>query len=103
MIRTSETGAIVIAGGSGFLGVSLATHLATAGRSVVLLSRHPPRVNGPWRHVTWDARSMGDWRRELDGAVGLVNLAGRSVDCIKTPDHQDRRSSDPRGWKPRAY
>jgi uncharacterized protein (TIGR01777 family) len=25
----------------------------------------------------------------LDGAAGLVNLAGRSVDCVKTPDHQD--------------
>jgi uncharacterized protein (TIGR01777 family) len=25
----------------------------------------------------------------LTGAYGLVNLAGRSVDCIKTPDHQD--------------
>jgi uncharacterized protein (TIGR01777 family) len=25
----------------------------------------------------------------LDGAAGLVNLAGRSVDCIKTPDRQD--------------
>jgi uncharacterized protein (TIGR01777 family) len=37
----------------------------------------------------WDARTLGDWRRELNGASGLVNLAGRSVDCIKTPDHQD--------------
>ena len=26
---------------------------------------------------------------ELDGAMGLVNLVGRSVDCIKTPAHQD--------------
>jgi uncharacterized protein (TIGR01777 family) len=25
----------------------------------------------------------------LEGAAGLVNLTGRSVDCIKTPDHQD--------------
>jgi uncharacterized protein (TIGR01777 family) len=25
----------------------------------------------------------------LDGASAVVNLAGRSVDCIKTPDHQD--------------
>jgi uncharacterized protein (TIGR01777 family) len=32
---------------------------------------------------------VGEWRRELEGASGLVNLAGRSVDCIKTPDHQD--------------
>ncbi len=33
--------------------------------------------------------TLGEWRRELDGAVGLVNLVGRSVDCIKTPDSQD--------------
>jgi len=37
----------------------------------------------------WDGRTLGDWRLELDGAIGLVNLAGRSVDCVKTPDHQD--------------
>ncbi|MBI3824321.1 MAG: DUF1731 domain-containing protein [Planctomycetes bacterium] len=80
---------IVIAGGSGFLGVSLASHLAASGSSVVLLSRKPPKVSGPWRHVVWDARTLGDWHRELDGAAGVVNLAGRSVDCIKTPDHQD--------------
>jgi uncharacterized protein (TIGR01777 family) len=32
---------------------------------------------------------LGDWKRELDGAAGIINLVGRSVDCIKTPDHQD--------------
>jgi uncharacterized protein len=84
-----STGHVVIAGGSGFLGVSLASHLAASGRSIVVLSRHPPKPSGPWRHVSWDARSLGEWRRELDGASGLVNLVGRSVDCIKTPDHQD--------------
>jgi NAD dependent epimerase/dehydratase family enzyme len=82
-------GPVVIAGGSGFLGVSLATHLIKAGNAVILLSRNPPRAAGQWRHVAWDARTLGDWRRELDGASGLVNLVGRSVDCIKTPDHQD--------------
>ncbi len=83
------SGRVVIAGGSGFLGVSLATHLAALGASVVVLSRTPPKVSGPWKHVAWDARTLGDWRSELDGASGLVNLTGRSVDCIKTPDHQD--------------
>jgi uncharacterized protein len=78
---------IIIAGGSGFLGTSLARHLTAAGHTVVILSRSPP--NGPWRHVVWDARTLGDWARELDGAAGLANLVGRSVDCIKTPDHQD--------------
>jgi uncharacterized protein (TIGR01777 family) len=79
----------VIAGGSGFLGVSLAKYLADCGASVVVLSRSAPKIHGPWRHVPWDARAIGEWKREIDGAAGLVNLVGRSVDCIKTPDHQD--------------
>lgn len=80
---------IVIAGGSGFLGISLATSLARKGAKVLVLSRNAPRPQGPWRHVAWDARTLGDWQRELAGAAGLINLVGRSVDCIKTPDHQD--------------
>src|SRR6476660_4154077 len=80
---------VVIAGGSGFLGRSLATHLVAAGHSVAVLSRNAPTVAGPWRHVAWDARTLGDWCHELSGAAGVVNLVGRSVDCIKTPDHRD--------------
>ncbi len=80
---------VVIAGGSGFLGISLAHYLAEQGISVVLLSRRAPRVQGPWQHVPWDARSLGAWTEHLEEAMGLVNLTGRSVDCIKTPDHQD--------------
>jgi uncharacterized protein (TIGR01777 family) len=80
---------IVIAGGTGFLGISLALHLAASGKQVTLLSRKPPKVQGPWLHVSWDARTLGEWRRQLDGADGLINLVGRSVDCVKTPDHQD--------------
>jgi len=80
---------VIIAGGSGFLGVSLARHLSTAGWSIVILSRHRPKPEGPWRHVCWDARKLGEWSCELDGAAALINLVGRNVDCIKTPDHQD--------------
>jgi uncharacterized protein (TIGR01777 family) len=89
MCTPSLSRRIAIAGGSGFLGISLATHLTECGYHVILLSRSAPRVAGPWRHVRWDARSLGEWKRELEGAAGLVNLTGRSVDCIKTPDHQD--------------
>jgi len=89
MSETVEHRRVVIAGGSGFLGVSLATHLANQGWSVVILSRHRPKVDGRWSHVSWDARTIGDWKKVLDGSWGLINLVGRSVDCIKTPDHQD--------------
>ena len=80
---------IVITGGSGFLGTNLAHALAESGNEVSLVSRNAPRVAGPWRHVTWDARTLEDWVGELEGAAGVVNLAGRSVDCIKSPDNCD--------------
>lgn len=80
---------VVIAGGSGFLGLNLAEYLTGFGYDVVVLSRQQPERQGAWRFVRWDARGVGEWCRELDGAVVVVNLAGRTVDCIKTPDHCD--------------
>lgn len=85
---------IVIAGGSGFVGLSMAEHFMASGAHVAIISRsRPPAVvkmdSGNWEHHTWDARTVGRWVGLLDGADALVNLAGRSVNCIKTPDHQD--------------
>jgi len=89
MTPPTQTAPIVIAGGSGFIGVSLGLHLATLGIPVVMLSRNAPKAAGAWRHVPWDARTLGPWTSALDGAAAVVNLAGRSVDCVKTPDHCD--------------
>lgn len=80
---------IVIAGGTGFLGMNLACHLAKRDFEVLLISRNRPTKHGPWDHVTWDARTLGDWAFHLDGASALVNLVGRTVDCVKTPSHCD--------------
>lgn len=82
-------GPIILFGGSGFLGVSLALYLAAAGRSIVIISRNAPMVEGPWRYKHWDARTVGPWVRDLEDAAAIVNLAGRSVDCMKTPDNCD--------------
>lgn len=86
---SQPTGRIVIAGGTGFLGRNLARHLGRLGCEVVVISRHSPETTHDWRHVHWDARTLGDWARHLDGASALVNLTGRTVDCVKTPEHCD--------------
>ncbi len=88
-MRQDNAGRIVIAGGTGFLGLNLARQLAAGGSEVVLISRHPPAVDGDWTHAHWDARGLGEWPAYLEGAAALVNLVGRTVDCIKTPDHRD--------------
>ncbi len=80
--------AVIIAGGTGFLGTTLADHLAGLGMRAIILSRSEPAVRGA-THVRWDARSLGDWKTVLEGAAGVINLVGRSVDCVKTPDHRD--------------
>lgn len=81
---------VVIVGGSGFLGLNLARALSESAEfEACIISRHPPPDQGDWRHVRWDAQTLGAWADELDGAAAVVNLAGRSVDCIKTPDHCD--------------
>jgi uncharacterized protein (TIGR01777 family) len=85
----SSRAKIVIPGGSGFLGVNLAHALLKADYEVCIISRTPPQAKGAWKHVTWDAHSLGPWVSELDGAHAIINLAGRSVDCRKTPDNCD--------------
>jgi uncharacterized protein len=80
---------IVITGGTGFLGRSLGAFLAARGYQVVLISRHQPDRPGPWSYAVWDGQTVGDWAHHLDGCAGVVNLACRSVDCRKTPDHCD--------------
>lgn len=81
---------IVIAGGSGFLGLNLARWLTEREYEVVILSRTAPHgLPAGARHVAWNARHLDDWAGEIDGAYGVVNLAGRTVDCIKTADHCD--------------
>jgi uncharacterized protein len=51
-----------------------------------VLSRRPGPA--PWRTVAWDARSVGAWASELDGADAVINLAGRSVNCRYSPEHR---------------
>jgi uncharacterized protein len=85
----TPAGRVVIAGGSGFLGLNLARYLAHLGCQIVILSRHAPAPDSRWTHARWDARTLGGWVEHLEGAAALVNLAGRSVDCVKTPAHCD--------------
>jgi uncharacterized protein (TIGR01777 family) len=75
---------IILAGGNGFLGQALADKFIPRGYEVIVLTRSPKeRVDGA-KEVFWDAKTLGDWAKFLDGAEAVVNLAGKSVDCRYT-------------------
>ena len=79
---------VVIPGGSGQVGTILARALTKQGHDVSVLSRAPQPA--PWRTVAWDAKTLGAWTREIDGADVVINLAGRSVNCRYTPENRRR-------------
>jgi uncharacterized protein len=70
---------IVIPGGSGQVGTLLARAFVADSHEVVMLSRQIREA--PWKMVRWDGETLGDWKREVDGADVVINLAGRSVNC----------------------
>ena len=71
---------VVIAGGSGFMGIYLESRFLENGHSVSILTRNPKRSND----IYWDGETVGDWITALNGADVLINLAGKSVDCRYT-------------------
>lgn len=84
---------VVIAGGTGFIGRALARKLSSQGVRPILLSRStastppgtPPAVASGPEIVQWNFDSTDAWAHCLEGAVAVINLAGKSVDCRPTP------------------
>ena len=84
---------LVLAGGSGVLGRALTAALATAGHSVVVLSRTPGATLDPGgtRQVGWTPDgSAGEWGLELADANAVVNLTGAGIaDARWTPRRKE--------------
>jgi len=78
---------IVIAGGSGFIGSALAKELLATGHSVFILTRKPRQRSDGVREIFWDGEQPGEWVQSLEGAGGVINLAGRSINCRHTSEN----------------
>lgn len=71
---------IIIAGGSGFIGQELANYFKNKYHVIVLTRGNYKNENGI-TFMNWDAKSLGNWATELEGAEALINLTGKSVNC----------------------
>ncbi len=72
---------IIIAAGTGFLGQVLVNYFKPKVDRIVVLTRGKNKIEDTIHYVHWDAKTIGDWTKELENADALINMTGRSVDC----------------------
>jgi hypothetical protein len=72
---------LVITGATGFIGSAVVDQLWSQYHSLSLLSRNPPReinvTKKEW--LVWNPGVPGDWEYCIDGADGIINLAGEPI------------------------
>ena len=75
---------LIIAGGTGFIGKNISQHFKNKGYSVVVFTRGSSKIRDEVQYLCWDAKTLGTWTTELEGADLVINLTGKSVDCRYT-------------------
>ncbi len=74
---------VVVTGATGLIGKALTKELSSRGYSVVVFTRSPEQAKKTLpeaaEFVAWQPGGGGDWARHIDGAYGIVNLAGANI------------------------
>jgi hypothetical protein len=72
---------VIITGGTGLIGRTLAKDLSQDGHEVIVLSRDPEkqRIPSGIKIMRWDGRSPDGWGSHVDGTDVIVNLAGERL------------------------
>lgn len=84
---------LVLTGASGFIGKVLCERLLQAGHTLVLLTHGAPsNASTPGkRWIHWTPGTMSEWAKVIDGAEGVINLAGESIGGRKWTYNQQMR------------
>jgi len=79
---------LIFAGGSGFIGQTLARELLRQGWEVVVLTRNlHEREDDGIQEAEWDGEHVGEWIQHLEDAEAVINLTGRNINCRHTPEN----------------
>lgn len=80
--RLEEHMKVILAGGSGLIGIELAKELSRYGYTPVILSRKPENIiEVPMgtQVAGWDGKTAAGWGHLVEGCAGIVNLAGENI------------------------
>ena len=90
---------IVITGGTGFIGRALC-HALSEGHRIIILTRNAVTVSRLLEPnltaVEWNGRDQGPWKKALEGADAVINLAGAPIADARWTDARKRLITDSR-------
>jgi len=79
----TEAKRVIVTGATGLIGSRLCQALVQRGYALVVFSRDPSRARaqlpGATAYVAWQPEENGPWAEHIEGAYGVVNLAGGSI------------------------
>lgn len=79
----AEEKRLIVTGATGLIGSTLCQRLIERDYAVVVFSRDPAaaraKLPGASAYVPWQPKDSGTWAKYIDGAYGVVNLAGGSI------------------------
>jgi NAD dependent epimerase/dehydratase family enzyme len=90
---------VLIAGRSGFLGISLNKSLAADGHDIVVLTRRAPQEP---QQIQWDGKTTHGWGHIVNGVDAVVNLTGRGLERWPWTKRQKQKFADSRTLPGRA-
>ncbi|HEX6290653.1 MAG TPA: TIGR01777 family oxidoreductase [Herpetosiphonaceae bacterium] len=79
----ADTKRVVITGATGLIGKRLCEQLKAKGYQIVVFSRDPQQARrslpGAAEYITWTPAEEGPWTGAIDGAYGVIHLAGAPI------------------------
>lgn len=97
---------IIVTGGSGLIGGRLIPELKKEGYYVINFTRDAQKAARETpeadEHVEWDIYKEGGWMKSIDGAYGIIHLAGASIAGKSWTDDYKKAIYDSRIYSTRA-